>query len=134
MMELAKKTDTATGSPTAKTSVVDETGKMLSSLDAENYTEMMWDIVGTAFTHSNRNSSTIGLDESLLDFFGRELVTRIPEHSPDYEKRRKTMSQVAESWGAYVGNHGEQWLDSFSPCLRYCQEPGLLARNQVGCL
>ncbi|KAI0451177.1 flavin-containing amine oxidoreductase [Xylaria acuta] len=105
MMELAKKTNTATGSPTAKTSVVDETGKMIPPTDAGNYTEMMWDIVGTAFTYSNRNSSTIGLDESLLDFFARELTTRIPEHSLDYEKRRKIMSQVAESWGAYVGNH-----------------------------
>ncbi|KAI1756317.1 FAD/NAD(P)-binding domain-containing protein [Xylaria castorea] len=105
MMELAKKTNTATSSPTAKTSVVDEAGKMISSLDAENYTAMMWDIIGTAFTHSNRNSSTINQDESLLDFFGRELVTRIPEHSLDHEKKRKIMSQVAESWGAYVGNH-----------------------------
>ncbi|KAI8948407.1 flavin-containing amine oxidoreductase [Xylaria longipes] len=105
MMELAKKTNTATGFPTAKTSVVDETGKMIPSPDAEKYTEMMWDIIGTAFTHSNRNSSAIGVDESLLDFFRSELTTRLPEHSPDYEKKRKVMSQVAESWGAYVGNH-----------------------------
>ncbi|KAI0468090.1 flavin-containing amine oxidoreductase [Xylaria cf. heliscus] len=105
MMELAKKTNTATSSPAANTSVVDETGEMLPSPDAKNYTEMMWDIIGTAFIHSNRNSSTIGLDESLLDFFRKELATRIPENSPDYEKKRKTMSQVAESWGAYVGNH-----------------------------
>ncbi|TRX97256.1 hypothetical protein FHL15_002050 [Xylaria flabelliformis] len=105
MMELAKKTNTATSSPTANTSVVDEAGKLISSPDAEKYTEMMWDIIGTAFTHSNRNSSTISQDESLLDFFERELLTRIPENSLDYEKKRKIMFQVAESWGAYVGSH-----------------------------
>ncbi|TGJ80965.1 hypothetical protein E0Z10_g7798 [Xylaria hypoxylon] len=113
IMELAQSTNTAAGSWTAKTSVVDETGKMLPPPEAEVYSDMMWDIIGTAFRHSNRNTSTISPDESLLDFFNRELARRIPENSPDYEKKRKIMSQIAESWGAYVGNH------VFSQSLKY---------------
>ncbi|KAI0972355.1 flavin-containing amine oxidoreductase [Xylaria arbuscula] len=113
IMELAQNTNTATGSWTAKTSVVDETGKILPPLQAEVYSDMMWEIIGTAFTYSNRNTSTISPDESLLDFFGKELARRIPENSPDWEKKRKIMYQIAESWGAYVGNH------VFSQSLKY---------------
>ncbi|KAJ2986747.1 hypothetical protein NUW58_g4880 [Xylaria curta] len=113
IMEIAQKTNTGNGSWTARTSVVDETGKMLSPPDAEFYSEMMWDIIGTAFKHSNRNTNTIDVNESLLDFFGKELARRIPEHSPEYEKKRRIMYQIAESWGAYVGNH------VFSQSLKY---------------
>ncbi|KAI0096070.1 FAD/NAD(P)-binding domain-containing protein [Nemania sp. FL0031] len=105
ILEIAQKTNTATGSWTAKTSVVDEAGKILPVSDAEGYSDMMWDIIGKAFTYSNRNSGTIGVNESLLDFFGKELVTRLPENSPDADKKRKIMYQIAEAWGAYVGNH-----------------------------
>lgn len=106
-MELAQKTNTATGSWTAKSSIVDEAGKILPTPDAEACSNMMWDIIGTAFTHSNRNTSAIGANESLLDFFGRQLAERIPEHSPDASQKREIMFQIAESWGAYVGSHGE---------------------------
>ncbi|KAF2965690.1 hypothetical protein GQX73_g7886 [Xylaria multiplex] len=113
IMELAQSTNTSTGSWAAKTSVVDETGKMLPPSEAEVYSDMMWNIIGTAFNYSNKNTSTISPDESLLDFFKKELARRIPENSPDYEKKRKIMSQIAESWGAYVGNH------VFSQSLKY---------------
>ncbi|KAI1147132.1 FAD/NAD(P)-binding domain-containing protein [Nemania diffusa] len=105
ILELAQKTNTATGSWTAKTSVMDEAGKILPLSDAEIYSDMMWDIIGKAFTHSNKNSGTISVKESLLDFFSKELAERIPDQSPDSEDKRKLMYQIAESWGAYVGNH-----------------------------
>ncbi|KAI1348938.1 flavin-containing amine oxidoreductase [Xylaria sp. FL0043] len=113
IMELAQSTNTATGSWTAKTCIVDETGKILPPHEAEVYSDMMWNIIGTAFTYSNRNTSTISPDESLLDFFNKELARRIPENSPGWEKKRKIMGQIAESWGAYVGNH------IFSQSLKY---------------
>jgi hypothetical protein len=106
ILEIAQKTSTATGSWTAKTSVIDDTGKLLPLPDAKVYSDMMWDIIGTAFAHSNKNCSTISPEESLLDFFNEELTKRIPE-SPGYEQKRKIMYQIAESWGAYVGNHSK---------------------------
>ncbi|KAI1196914.1 FAD/NAD(P)-binding domain-containing protein [Nemania serpens] len=105
IMELAQKTNTATGFRTATSSIVDEAGKVLPTPDAEACSTMMWDIIGTAFTHSNRNTSAIGSNESLLDFFGRQLAERIPENSPNASQKRKIMLQIAESWGAYVGSH-----------------------------
>ncbi|RWA04320.1 hypothetical protein EKO27_g10781 [Xylaria grammica] len=120
IMELAQATNTSTGSWTAKTSVVDETGKMFPPSEAEVYSDMMWDIIGSAFNYSNRNTSTISPDESLLDFFNKELARRIPENSPDYEKKRKIMSQIAESWGAYVGNH-----DTYKKILSAVAKPAV---------
>ncbi|KAI1826525.1 FAD/NAD(P)-binding domain-containing protein [Xylaria intraflava] len=105
IMDVAQKTGTATGSWTVQMSVVDEAGAMLSPSDAQFYSEMMWDIIETAFTHSNRNCNTISPDESLSDFFSREVAKRIPETSVDFERGRKIMHQIAESWGAYVGSH-----------------------------
>ncbi|KAI8625692.1 FAD/NAD(P)-binding domain-containing protein [Xylariaceae sp. FL1651] len=113
IMELAQQTNTATGSWTTKTSVIDEAGNILPLPDAEVYSDMMWDIIGAAFTHSNKNCATISADESLLDFFNRELVKRIPDDAPDCDRRRRIMYQIAESWGAYVGNH------VFSQSLKY---------------
>ncbi|KAI0406523.1 FAD/NAD(P)-binding domain-containing protein [Xylaria palmicola] len=113
IMEIARKTKTATGSWTAKTSIVDAAGKMLQEPESEVYSDMMWEIIGAAFSYSNKNCSMIDAKESLLDFFGKELAKRIPESSPDYEKKRKVMYQVAESWGAYVGSH------VFSQSLKY---------------
>ncbi|KAJ8119484.1 hypothetical protein ONZ43_g3570 [Nemania bipapillata] len=105
IMDLAQKTNTATGSWAAKTSIIDEAGKILPPPEAEVYSDMMWDIIGKAFTHSNKNSGTIGVKESLLEFFGKELARRIPKESPGSNEKRKIMYQIAESWGAYVGNH-----------------------------
>ncbi|KAI2630038.1 FAD/NAD(P)-binding domain-containing protein [Xylaria nigripes] len=113
ILDLAQKTGTATGSPDAKVSIVDEAGKTLPLSDAQIYSEMMWDIIAAAFTHSNTNCHTIGPDESLFDFFYRELTRRLPETSPDHEKRRNIMYQVVQAWGTYVGSH------VFSQSLKY---------------
>ncbi|KAI1438419.1 FAD/NAD(P)-binding domain-containing protein [Xylaria sp. CBS 124048] len=105
IMDIAQKTNTAAGSWTAKMSVVDETGAMLPPADAQFYSGMMWDIVETALAHSNKDCNTISPDESLFDFFDKELDRRIPDTLPDGDKKRKMMRQVAESWGTYVGSH-----------------------------
>ncbi|KAI0206725.1 hypothetical protein F4808DRAFT_405072 [Astrocystis sublimbata] len=60
---------------------------------------------GAAFAHSNQSCPTIDPNESLFNFFDREFACRVPRSSPDYETKRKVLLQIAESWGAYVGNH-----------------------------
>ncbi|KAI1812899.1 FAD/NAD(P)-binding domain-containing protein [Poronia punctata] len=105
IMELAKKTNTSTGSWTEKLLIVDGTGKAISPSDAALYSGLMWDIIGTAFTHSNKNCADIDPNESLYDYFSRELTKTIPETLPDYREKREIVYQLAESWGAYVGNH-----------------------------
>ncbi|CAJ2502630.1 Uu.00g100240.m01.CDS01 [Anthostomella pinea] len=105
IMELAKQTNTAVGSWDNKNAVVDDAGKLLSSADASTYSTIMWDIITAAFAHSNENCATISPNESLWDFFQQEVAKRIPDSTSDFELKRKSVHQLAESWGAFVGNH-----------------------------
>ncbi|KAI1081340.1 FAD/NAD(P)-binding domain-containing protein [Whalleya microplaca] len=104
ILDLAKATETAVGTWDTKSSVFDEGGKPLSLSDATIYLDIMWDIVSAAFRHSNKHSATINPDESLWDFFQKEVAKRIPDTKPDYEQKRKYVFQIAECWGAFVGS------------------------------
>ncbi|KAI0595394.1 hypothetical protein F4775DRAFT_569526 [Biscogniauxia sp. FL1348] len=105
ILDLAKQTQTAVGSWVNKTVIVDETGNMLPLSHATIYSDIMWDIISKAFAHSNKNCATISPDESLWDFFQKEVARKIPDTKPDYEEKRKIIFQLAQSWGAYVGSH-----------------------------
>lgn len=105
ILDLAKATDTATGSWEEKSSVFDDLGKQLSIPDATACCTTMWEIVGHAFEYSNKHSATISPDESLWNFFEKEVSRRIPESEPDYERKRKHVYQIADQWGAFVGSH-----------------------------
>jgi hypothetical protein len=133
ILDLAKETKTTMGSWDTRSYMFDQSGKLLPLEESEKYAEIMWDIVQDAFKHSNRNCADIPEDESLLDFFHRELKTRIPDTELDYEKTRETVLQVADMWGAFVGSPlSRQSLKFF--WLEECIEGGLwLARGCCPC-
>ncbi|RYO92256.1 hypothetical protein DL766_001746 [Monosporascus sp. MC13-8B] len=85
ILDLAKETDTATGSWDNRTYVLDENED--------------------AFRHSNKHCATISPSESLWDFFQNEVARRIPDTEPDFERERDMVFKIAESWGAFVGSH-----------------------------
>ncbi|KAI1778173.1 FAD/NAD(P)-binding domain-containing protein [Hypoxylon cercidicola] len=105
ILDLAKETGTATGSWEEKSSVFDETGKLLPQSDAVRYSTILWEIVGDAFQHSNKHSATISPDESLWDFFKKEVPRKIPDSEPEYERKRNCVYRLADQWGAFVGSH-----------------------------
>jgi hypothetical protein len=84
--------------------VYDEDGKLLPQTDGDIYSTMMWDIVQEAFAYSNRNSPTISPDRSLWDFFQEQVVRKIPDTKPDFQRKRSFVLQMAEMWGAFVGS------------------------------
>ncbi|KAI2625737.1 FAD/NAD(P)-binding domain-containing protein [Hypoxylon sp. NC1633] len=104
ILDLAKETKSVVGSWEERSSVFDEAGRQLPLSDAVNYSSIMWDIVSEAFHYSNKHSATISPDESLWDFFHKEVPRRIPDSSPDFEQKRKIVYQVADQWGAFVGS------------------------------
>ncbi|KAI0008096.1 FAD/NAD(P)-binding domain-containing protein [Xylariaceae sp. FL0662B] len=104
ILDLAKETKTTVGSWDTKSAVIDEDGKPLSLSDAQIYSDIMWDIVAAAFRHSNKHSATISPDETLWDFFLKEVPRKIPDNKPDFERKRKFVYQIAECWGAFVGS------------------------------
>ncbi|KAI1649152.1 FAD/NAD(P)-binding domain-containing protein [Daldinia loculata] len=105
ILDLAKETKTVVGKWEEKSSVFDEDGKQVPLSDAMVYSTIMWDIVGDAFAYSNKNSATISPDESLWDFFQREVPKRIPDSDANFEKKRNIVYQLAGQWGAFVGSH-----------------------------
>ncbi|KAI0134522.1 flavin-containing amine oxidoreductase [Xylariales sp. AK1849] len=104
ILDIAKETKTTVGSWDTRSYVFNEDGKLLALADGEIYSSIMWDIIQEAFAHSNKNSATISPDESLWDFFKKEVIRRIPESKPDFEKKREFVFQMAETWGAFIGS------------------------------
>lgn len=104
MLDLAKETKTTVGSWDTRTNMFDEFGKLFHLDDSENYSDIMWDIIQDAFKYSNKHWTTIPAEESLWDFFQKKVVERIPETEADFERKRNTLLQVSELWGAFVGS------------------------------
>ncbi|KAI0383236.1 FAD/NAD(P)-binding domain-containing protein [Hypomontagnella monticulosa] len=105
ILDLAKETQSAVGQWEEKSSVFDEAGNQLTPSDAVLYSGIMWDVVSDAFEYSNKHSATISPDESLWDFFQREVPKRIPDSEADFERKRNYVYQLAGQWGAFVGSH-----------------------------
>ncbi len=125
ILDLAKETATEVGSWDNRTFVLDDGGNLLSLAESEYHSNTMWEIIEDAFRHSNKHCATIGSNESLWDFFQKEVVKRIPETDPDFQRKRDMIFQIAESWGAFVGSH------IFTQSLKYfwleeCIEGGRL--------
>jgi hypothetical protein len=105
ILELAKQTGTVAGTWDSESSVVSDLGVLVPRKEAEKYSTLMWNVIEAAFSYSNTHSASIDSRESLWEFFQREVPKRIPDSEPEFEEQRKTVFQIAESWGAFVGNH-----------------------------
>lgn len=84
--------------------IYNENGDLVGQNEGERYSTMMWDIIQDAFAYSNKHSPTINSETSLFEFFQQEVQQRIPDSEPDYERKRDFILQMAEMWGAFVGN------------------------------
>lgn len=62
----------------------------------------MWSIIVQAFKYSSENTAAIDPDLSLHDFFADQVKEVFP--SADQERQRKTVLQMAELWGGFVGS------------------------------
>lgn len=86
-------------------SVVDALGQYLSDKDAAENTELVWSIIEQAMKHSNAESATIDPKKSLYNFF-EEAVEKLflGEKEEEAKKKRQTILQMSEMWGAFVGS------------------------------
>lgn len=81
------------------TYVFDQNGQAISAEKANNFFDLVWDIISEAFRYSNENSSSISPDRSLKDFF----LEKVPEKGID-EEDQKLILQMGEVWGAFIGD------------------------------
>ena len=125
ILDLAQETNTAVFPPEEENSAVyDESGQLLSDERGSQITELVWGIIGEAFSHSNEHSVSIPPNMSLMDF----VKIRARELKLD-ESTSRLVLQMAETWGDYVGEPIEKqslkycWLEecldesAFSPCI-----------------
>ena len=123
ILDFAQATNTGTASPDESSSLFDEHGIRFPAKEGEKYETMMWDIIEEAFEYSKRYGSEIDASKSLLDYFHEKIPERIPESEFEYEKRRKVLLQLCQSWGAFIGTRiGRQSLRFF--WMEQCIEGG----------
>ncbi|KAF2628537.1 amine oxidase [Macroventuria anomochaeta] len=85
--------------------LANETNTTTMNWDAEN-TELVWSIIEQAMKHSNAECATIDLEKSLYNFFEEavgKLYTDVKEDEAK-KKKRETILQMSEMWGAFVGS------------------------------
>lgn len=86
-------------------SVVDALGKYLSDKEAAENTEVVWSIIEQAMKYSNEHTAIIDPGRSLYDFF-EEAVEKLflDDKEEEAKTKRKTILQMSEMWGAFVGS------------------------------
>ncbi|KAK0720875.1 hypothetical protein B0H67DRAFT_663433 [Lasiosphaeris hirsuta] len=126
IMDLTTETSTTVGRWDTKSYVFDEAGELLSMSDGTSYSTIVWDIIEHAFEYSNKYCSEIDPAKTLKDFFQEQVPARIPETEDDYEKKRHTVLQLSELWGAFVGSPIEKQSLKFF-WLEECIDGGMCA-------
>ncbi|KAJ5054330.1 uncharacterized protein L3040_000606 [Drepanopeziza brunnea f. sp. 'multigermtubi'] len=100
ILDLVKETNTATHDWGDGFNVFDENGKFLEN--GKSLNETLWGFIVEAFKYSASNSTTIDPKLSLYDFFAEKIQDIFP--GSEEAKQSKTLMQMAEMWGAFVGS------------------------------
>jgi predicted NAD/FAD-dependent oxidoreductase len=107
ILDLAKETKTITMNWDGRQSVFDSLGNHMPDQDAAENTEHVWTIIEQAMKLSNEESASIPAEKSLYDFFEEQVVKMFPSDTGkdgEAKKKRLTILQMAEMWGAFVGS------------------------------
>ncbi|KAK8149425.1 hypothetical protein G3M48_007018 [Beauveria asiatica] len=102
--DLALETGTGIDDLDDKSCAFDETGVRLEAAESTKYETIMWEIIKEAFTYSATSEAKIDPQKSLMDFFQEKVPLRIPDDGPNAEAQRKTVYQMCETWGAFIGS------------------------------
>jgi hypothetical protein len=107
ILDLAKETKTVTMGLDGRQSIFDKIGRQMPEKESNENNELVWEIVESAMKYSNEESATIPSDKSLYDYFEEKVRTMIPsdmEGDEEIKKKRETILNMAEMWGAFVGS------------------------------
>lgn len=136
-------------------SVFDHLGKLMPGKEATENTEIVWGIIEQAMKLSNEESATIPAEKSLFNFFEEQVEQMFPSEvegvvDKDAQRKQKTILQMSEMWGAFVGSpiHTQSlkffWLeecidgenlfvaDTYHKILEKIKEPALKAEIKLG--
>lgn len=90
-------------------SVFDHLGNHVPEREAAENIEIVWTIIEQAMRYSNDESATIPADRSLYSYFEELVGKLIPADDEgagkeEAKRKRETVLQMAEMWGAFVGS------------------------------
>ncbi|KAL5330009.1 hypothetical protein ACEPPN_003533 [Leptodophora sp. 'Broadleaf-Isolate-01'] len=100
ILDLARKTKTPLHSWNDKQNIYSPTGALLPAAKSDELSTILWNNIESAIAHSAKNGKDISEKESLRDF----LEEKARERFPDQEEERVLLMQMAEMWGAYIGD------------------------------
>ncbi|KAM0719647.1 hypothetical protein Q7P37_003778 [Cladosporium fusiforme] len=113
IMQLARETDTKLHAWDEEQSVIDSSGKPLSSEEAEEYGRLLWDdgLIGAAFKYSNEHGQSIPASRSLYDFFEEKAKELFTDLAPVKAGRKR--EQLLKSVGSPVQRQSLKffWLE-----------------------
>jgi hypothetical protein len=107
ILDLAKETNTVTMGLDGRQSIFDTLGKQMPEKESNENNEIVWEIVESAMKYSNEECATIPVDRSLYDYFEEKVKTMVPsdmEGDEEVKRKRETILNMAEMWGAFVGS------------------------------
>lgn len=120
ILDLARETETKVMSWDGRQAIFDYLGSPLPEKEAAENTEHVWAIIEKAMELSNRDSASIPSGKSLFDFFQEQVIEKFPaegEYDTEAIKKQRTVLEMAEMWGAFVGSPIQQqslkffWLE-----------------------
>ncbi|KAI2608010.1 FAD/NAD(P)-binding domain-containing protein [Hypoxylon sp. NC1633] len=103
IMKLANETKTPLHSWNKKQLIYDSAGNKLPDEKTDRLSTLLWDIIEKAFESSaaardKDGGKSIPREESLYDFISKKAAEELQD-----EEERRTLIQMSEMWGAYVG-------------------------------
>jgi len=99
MLDLAKKTNTPLHHWNNKQNIYDSSGSLIPAEKSDKLSTILWDIIAQAMEHSLEHGKSIHESESLLDFVKQKAEEKLQDEEEDQE----LLLQMAEMWGAYIG-------------------------------
>ena len=103
MLGLAHDIDSKLASSSESTCVYDSSGVLMDDQKVSDGFTAFWDMLADAIRHSNENCGTIEPNLSLKDFFQARLAASVSD-----EEFRTVVLELAEMWGAFVGDPFER--------------------------
>ena len=109
ILDIAKKTGTELHALDEDEAIYDCDGKLLDAEEAREYGELLWGeedgLISQAFEYSEQHTKTIDPQRSVYDFFeekAQDLFIDLP--AEEARRKRETLLNLTEMWGAYVGS------------------------------
>ena len=112
ILDLAKKTNTNACPTGEELGVFDELGRLMDAKKSKELSDLVWGVITDAYQYSEDESESIPSNKSLKDFVVEKIASKEIRNAD-----RRMALQMAEMWGAFVGDPVERqslkffWLE-----------------------